>query len=90
MLEVLCARSILDPTLPKEQAVLVDWALRCKEEGNLDQIIDPYLMGRINPWSLAKFAETAEKCVAFCGVDRPSMADVVSDLECALQLQTCR
>ena len=55
--------------------------------GNLDQIIDPYLMGRTNPWSLDKFAETVEKCVALHGIDRPSMADVVSDWECALQLQ---
>ena len=44
-------------------------------------------MGRINPWSLDKFAETAAKCIAFPRIDRPSMADVVSDLECALQLQ---
>lgn len=57
------------------------------KEGNLDQTIDPYLKGRINPWSLNKFAETVEKCAADHGTDRPSMADVVSDLEYALHLQ---
>jgi len=87
LFEVLCARRAVDYELPDEQKALSCWALRCKEVGNLDQIIDPYLMGRINPWSLDKFAETAEKCVADCGIDRPFMADVVSDLECALQLQ---
>ena len=89
LFEVLCARRVFDSKLPDEQQALSRWALRCKKEGNLDQIIDPFLMGRINPWrwSLNKFAETAEKCLADCGIDRPFMADVVSDLECALQLQ---
>jgi len=89
LFEVLCARRVFDSKLPDEQQALSRWALRCKKEGNLDQIIDPFLMGRINPgrWSLNKFAETAEKCLADCGIDRPFMADVVWDLECALEWQ---
>ncbi|CAN6294885.1 unnamed protein product [Urochloa humidicola] len=87
LFEVLCAQLAFDYKLPEGQQCLSKRALQCKKEGNLDQIIDPYLMGRINPWCLDKIAETAEKCVAERGIDRPSMADVVSDLEYALQLQ---
>ncbi|KAF8728850.1 hypothetical protein HU200_018139 [Digitaria exilis] len=79
-------RPVIDVCLPTEQTNLLGWALQSKE-GNLDQTIDPYLKGRINPWSLNKFAETVEKCAADHGTDRPSMADVVSDLEYALHLQ---
>ncbi|KAF8698620.1 hypothetical protein HU200_034865 [Digitaria exilis] len=61
LFEVLCGLPVVCPTFPPEQRWLVGRALQSKEEGNLDQIIDPYLNGRINPWSLNKFAETAEK-----------------------------
>jgi serine/threonine protein kinase len=88
LLVILSAQPPLYLIRPEEQeGILSRWALRCKEEGNLDQIVDPYLMGRINLWSLNKFVEIALKCVAPKGIDRPSMGDVISDLEHALQWQ---
>ncbi|CAL4992576.1 unnamed protein product [Urochloa decumbens] len=62
-------------------------ALRYKEEGILHFFHDPTLKGEINQQSLNKFAETAARCVADKDIDRPSMEDVLSDLECTLQLQ---
>lgn len=85
--EVLCARPAVDTSLSREQVNLGEWAMQWQKKGLLDQIIDPHLRDQIKPSCLKKFGETAEKCLADYGMDRPSMGDVLWNLEHALHLQ---
>ncbi|KAF3433803.1 hypothetical protein FNV43_RR24906 [Rhamnella rubrinervis] len=87
MFEVLCGRPVIDPSLPREKVNLVDWAMKLQKRGKLEEIVDPSIADQIKPDSLRKYGEIAEKCLAENGVLRPSMGDVLWNLECVLQLQ---
>ncbi|KAL2556112.1 putative receptor-like protein kinase [Forsythia ovata] len=87
LFEVLCARPAVDPLLDREQVHLGEWAMEWQKRGMVEQIVDPRVRGQIKPSSLKKFGETAEKCLADYGIDRPTMGDVLWNLELALRLQ---
>ncbi|MBA0621251.1 hypothetical protein Godav_006895 [Gossypium davidsonii] len=87
LFEVLCARAVICPGLPRDQVSLADWAMQWHKKGMIEKIVDPKIAGTICEGSLKKFAEAAEKCLAEYGVDRPSMGDVLWNLEYSLQLQ---
>ncbi|KAL7605977.1 hypothetical protein Lser_V15G18421 [Lactuca serriola] len=87
LFEILCARPALDPALPREQVNLAEWAMAKQRKGVIEMIVDPRIVKTICSESLIKYVEAAEKCLAEYGVDRPSMGDVLWNLEFALQLQ---
>ncbi|KAM5573463.1 hypothetical protein ABKV19_013152 [Rosa sericea] len=70
-----------------KQVSLAEWAKSCHQNGEIDQIIDPSLRGKIAAECLNKFTEIAISCMHDNGTERPSMTDVVRGLELALQLQ---
>ncbi|KAL5974849.1 hypothetical protein ACLOJK_031522 [Asimina triloba] len=88
LLEVPCARPPINLRLPERNHVsLADWALHCYENDTMEEIIDPHLKGKITLECLKMFAETAAMCLADHGMDRPTMEDVMRNLEPALHLQ---
>ncbi|KAG2724303.1 hypothetical protein I3760_01G010500 [Carya illinoinensis] len=86
LLEALCARPAIINSTKREEMNLAEWGMHWQKKGQLENIIDPLLVGDINPDSLRKFGETTEKCLKDDGANRPTMLDVIWDLEYALQL----
>ncbi|EPS61579.1 hypothetical protein M569_13211, partial [Genlisea aurea] len=89
LFEVLCGRPAIDARLPREEANLAEHAKKQHARGRIDTIVDPFIAGRSlehNKDSVIQFVDGAVKCLAEYGVDRPSMVDVVWNLEYALQL----
>ncbi|BFG26437.1 hypothetical protein CerSpe_127110 [Prunus speciosa] len=84
--EVLCARPAVMHTVELRQINLAEWARNCHRDGELDQIIDPSIRGKIEIQCLNQFVEIAMSCMNDSGIERPSMNDVVRALELALQL----
>lgn len=90
LFEVLCAKPAILPEHGNEDGPqsLAEWALKCYHSGMLGQIIDPYLQGKIDPGCFKTFTDVAVKCLAETGRERPSMGDVLWNLELALQQQS--
>ncbi|GKD01576.1 putative serine/threonine/dual specificity protein kinase, catalytic domain-containing protein [Tanacetum coccineum] len=94
LLEVLCGRPAVDPSL--DERGLVAWAQRNIKEGTLNDIIDLNMTSltpcsrkkiQIIPDCLKAFVKIAVKCLQTRPKDRPTMSEVVVDLEAALALQ---
>lgn len=87
LFEILCGSPVIDPTRPKGMVNLVEWVREWQKKGNLEKIIDPCLVGKMKIESLKKFVDIADKCLADEGIDRPTMGDVLQNLERALELE---
>ncbi|XP_015064610.1 probable receptor-like protein kinase At4g39110 [Solanum pennellii] len=63
LLEALCALPAINPSSPREQVNLEEWAMQWKRNGLVDKIIDPTLVGHIDPESMKKFTKATEMCL---------------------------
>jgi hypothetical protein len=66
---------------------LVTSVQQCIREGTINQIIDPYLMGKIAPECFKIYMDIATSCVRTQGTQRPTIGEVEVALEHALELQ---
>ncbi|XP_010509028.1 PREDICTED: probable receptor-like protein kinase At2g39360 [Camelina sativa] len=87
MLEVLCGRPVIDPSLPREKVNLIEWAMKLVKKGKVEEIIDPFLDGKVKLEEVKKYCDLTEKCLAQNGIERPTMGDLLWNLEFMLQVQ---
>jgi hypothetical protein len=71
----------------EEQRIYLYWTRKCIREGTINQIIDPYLTGKIAPECFKIYMDIATSCVRRQGTQRPTIGEVEVALEHALELQ---
>ncbi|KAH7859189.1 hypothetical protein Vadar_032816 [Vaccinium darrowii] len=86
LVEVLCAKK---PCTDK--GLLTSWFIECIKRGTIDEVIDPYLIGKIAPECFRYFVIIALSCMVFestrRSIRRPSMDIVLESLQSSLRLQ---
>ncbi|XP_042014790.1 putative receptor-like protein kinase At5g39000 [Salvia splendens] len=87
LLEVLCGRSAVDRLYIGDDQILTKWALQNISKGRVHQIVDSDIVGEIMEDSLESFVELATRCLLDEPKKRPRMAQVVTQLEIALEQQ---
>ncbi|KAL7101845.1 hypothetical protein ACP275_08G080200 [Erythranthe tilingii] len=85
LLEVLCGRPVLDSRAEGEERILPIWARSKISEGKVDQIVASSLREEISVDSLKTFVGVAERCLDDEPKNRPTMSQIVVQLEMALE-----
>ncbi|XP_057769758.1 probable receptor-like protein kinase At5g38990 [Salvia miltiorrhiza] len=83
----LCGREALDSRVLEEERLLSSWAVDKINKGEVDRIVDSNLREEISPNSLKTFVEVAERCLRDEPKNRPTMSQIVVQLEFALEQQ---
>ncbi|KZV52636.1 receptor-like protein kinase FERONIA-like [Dorcoceras hygrometricum] len=87
LLEVLCGRPALDPSVLMDEHNLTKWARDKISKGEVDLIVASCLRGEISPDCLKTFVKVIERCLDDEPKKRPTMTQVVVQLEMALEQQ---
>lgn len=84
LFEVLCGRLCVSNG---QIRFYVPFWIKCYEENKLQEIISNSILEQISPDCLERFSGIAYQCLSRLRENRPSMAEVVRELEVALQYQ---
>ncbi|KAL5078917.1 hypothetical protein RYX36_007338 [Vicia faba] len=93
LLEVLSSRQALSPCEEEddddddEHLNLAEWAKFCYENGNVEEIVDPNLEGKIVKECLELYLGVAMECLAERGAERPTSGNVLQNLLMAMKFQ---
>ncbi|KAK6129125.1 hypothetical protein DH2020_037129 [Rehmannia glutinosa] len=90
LLVVLCGRPALDFGIAEDEQILSKWAHDMFNKGEVDQIVASSLREEISPDSLKTFVGIAERCLRDEPKNRPTMSQIVVQLEFALEQQDSR
>ncbi|CAA0828358.1 Putative receptor-like protein kinase [Striga hermonthica] len=87
LFELLTGRPAVDLSLAEEEHILTIWARDRINKGEVEQIVDSSLEEEILPASLKTFVGISERCLREDPKSRPTMSQVVQQLELALEQQ---
>jgi hypothetical protein len=73
-----------------EPTSIIHWARQQLARGNIEGVVDPRMCGGRDVNSVWKAAEIALKCTAQASAQRPTMTDVVEQLQECLELEEAR
>ncbi|XP_057854218.1 nodulation receptor kinase isoform X1 [Cryptomeria japonica] len=87
LLEIICGREPLNIHRPRSEWSLVEWAKPFIQDSNIDAIVDPVIRTSYVPEAMWRVVETAMTSVEPFSVRRPSMEDIVRELEDAFIIE---
>ncbi|XP_006657852.2 nodulation receptor kinase-like [Oryza brachyantha] len=87
LLEIVTGREPLDVQRPRDEWSLVEWAKPYIREYRIEEIVDPGIKGQYCSEAMWRVLEVASVCTEPFSTFRPSMEDVVRELEDALIIE---
>ncbi|XP_047164377.1 nodulation receptor kinase-like [Vigna umbellata] len=87
LLEILTGREPLDIKRPRNEWSLVEWAKPYIRASKMEEIMDPGIKGGYHAEAMWRVVEVALQCLEPFSEYRPSMVDIVRELEDALIIE---
>ncbi|KAJ1291495.1 hypothetical protein BS78_02G319400 [Paspalum vaginatum] len=87
LLEIVTGREPLDVQRPRHEWSLVEWAKPYIREYKIDEMVDPGIKGQYCSEAMWRVLEVASVCTEPFSTFRPSMEDVLRELEDALIIE---